>query len=144
MPSINVFTIVGNLVRDVELRHTPNGTPVAMFTVAVSNVFYDRQGGRREETDYVPVTTFGKQAENDAKFLKKGYAVGVVGRIRSWYRADERKGGFNFEAGTVQYLGRPTGARAGSEGEPSQDYGNSEHEEWLRDYSSSPDQGERL
>ena len=101
MASINTFTIVGNVTKDVELRYTPSGTPAVTFTVAVDNVYYDRDGKKHEETDFIPVTTYGKQAENDAKFLKKGSMVAVMGRIRSWYKADERKGGFNFEAENV-------------------------------------------
>ena len=84
MASINTFTIVGNVTKDVELRYTPSGTPAVTFTVAVDNVYYDRDGKKHEETDFIPVTTYGKQAENDAKFLKKGSMVAVMGRIRSW------------------------------------------------------------
>ena len=49
------------------------------FTVAVDNVYYDRDGKKHEETDFIPVTTYGKQAENDAKFLKKGFHRGGNG-----------------------------------------------------------------
>ena len=115
MASINTFTIVGNVTKDVELRYTPSGTPSVTFTVAVDNVYFDRDGKKHEETDFIPVTTYGKQAENDAKFLKKGSTVAVMGRIRSWYKQAERKGGFNFEAERVQYLGRPSGNRAGGD-----------------------------
>ena len=75
MASINTFTIVGNVTKDVELRYTPSGTPSVTFTVAVDNVYFDRDGKKHEETDFIPVTTYGKQAENDAKFLKKGSTV---------------------------------------------------------------------
>ena len=129
MASINTFTIVGNVTKDVELRYTPSGTPSVTFTVAVDNVYFDRDGKKHEETDFIPVTTYGKQAENDAKFLKKGSTVAVMGRIRSWYKQAERKGGFNFEAERVQYLGRPSGNRAGGDaGQQQQGPGNAEHD----------------
>lgn len=79
MASINTFTIVGNVTKDVELRYTASGTPSVTFTVAVDNVYYDRDGKKHEETDFIPVTTYGKQAENDAKFLKKGFHRGGNG-----------------------------------------------------------------
>ena len=44
MASINTFTIVGNVTKDVELRYTPSGTPSVTFTVAVDNVYFDRDG----------------------------------------------------------------------------------------------------
>lgn len=124
MASINQFWIIGNVTKDVELRYTPGGTASVTYTVAVDNVYYDRERNKHEETDFIPVTTYGKQAENDAKYLKKGSAVAVQGRIRSWYNADKGRGGFSFEAERVQYLGRPNGGRAGDSGA----------DEWLRDY----------
>ncbi|CAB1371335.1 protein of unknown function (plasmid) [Denitratisoma oestradiolicum] len=54
MASINTFTIVGNVTKDVELRYTPSGTPAVTFTVAVDNVYYDRDGKKHEETDFIP------------------------------------------------------------------------------------------
>lgn len=131
MASINQFWIIGNVTKDVELRYTPGGTASATYTVAVDNVYYDRERNKHEETDFIPVTTYGKQAENDAKYLKKGSAVAVQGRIRSWYNADKGKGGFNFEAERVQYLGKP-GGRAGE--------GEGETDPWLRDYERAGDQ----
>lgn len=143
MASINQFTIIGNVTKDVELRYTPGGTPTATYTVAVDNVFTGRDGKKHEETDYIPVTTYGKQAENDAKFLKKGAMVAVSGRIRSWYKPEERKGGFNFEAEHVQYLGRPSGSRAGGDADQQQGPGNAEHDDWVRDYDNAEQGGRR-
>ena len=143
MASINTFTIVGNVTKDVELRYTPSGTPSVTFTVAVDNVYFDRDGKKHEETDFIPVTTYGKQAENDAKFLKKGSTVAVMGRIRSWYKQAERKGGFNFEAERVQYLGRPSGNRAGGDaGQQQQGPGNAEHDDWMGDYDGAEQAGQ--
>ncbi len=143
MTSINAFTIEGNLTKDVELRRTPNGTPTATFTVAVNNDYFDRDGKRHEKTDFIPVTTYGKQAENDAKFLKKGSAVLVMGQIHSWYKPTERKGGFNFEADRVRYMGRPSGNRASGDAGQQQGPGNAEHDDWMRDYDGAPQGGGR-
>lgn len=142
MASINTFTIVGNVTKDVVLRYTANGTATATFTVAVDNVFFDRQGGKQQETDYIPVTTYGKQAENDAKYLKKGSTVAIVGRIRSWYKPEEKKGGFNFEAERVQYLGRPGGSRPASNDNHAPEQ-HQEHDDWARAYDSADQDGRK-
>lgn len=138
MAAINTFTIIGNVTKDVELRYTPSGTPTVTYTVAVDNVWYDNNGTKHEECDFIPVTTYGKQAENDAKYLKKGSSVAVIGRIRSWYKKAENKGGFNFEAERVQYLGKPSGNRS-SEGPAAG--GNTENDEWMRDYDRTEQSG---
>lgn len=106
---LNHFTLSGNLTRDPELRHLPSGTASATFTVACNFVRYDDNGAKHEHTDFVPVTTFGKQAERDVKYLRKGSPVAVEGRIESWYQREEKRGGFNFKATNVQYGGRNPG-----------------------------------
>ncbi|UCF24784.1 MAG: single-stranded DNA-binding protein [Ralstonia sp.] len=143
MAAINTFTIIGNVTKDIELRYTGSGTPSVTYTVAVDNVWYDNNGTKHEECDFIPVTTYGKQAENDAKYLKKGSAVAVIGRIRSWYKQEERKGGFNFEAERVQYLGKPSGngGRQGNAGTGNAGTGNAEHDDWMRDYDRTEQAG---
>jgi single-strand DNA-binding protein len=106
---INHFVISGNVTRDPELRHLPSGTPTVTFTVACNFVRYDAHDAKHERTDFIPVTTFGKQAERDAKFLRKGSAVTVECRVESWYQPEEKRGGFNFKATNVQYGGRGSG-----------------------------------
>jgi len=128
MGSINQFIIDGNVTKDVELRFTPKGTPVATYIVAVDDVFYEGDQ-KREQTNFIPVTTYGRQAENDAKYLKKGSGVTVMGRISSWYKPEQKKGGFNFEAETVKYQGKATNfpKSADKKGE----------DKWLRDYDDA-------
>jgi single-strand DNA-binding protein len=132
MAAINNFTIIGNVTKDLELKYTAGGTATVTYTVAVDDVRYDNTGTKQENCDFIPVTTYGKQAENDAKYLKKGTCVAVHGRIRSWYNPEQRKGGFNFEAIHVQYLGRPNGGnRQASAGAGA---GNPDDDSWVSDY----------
>lgn len=142
MASINTFTIVGNVTKDLELRYTTGGAATVTYLVAVDNVYFDRDGTKHEATDFIPVTTYGKQAENDAKYLKKGAVVAVNGKIRSWYKPSEGKGGFNFEATHVQYLSKPSAGRAPSE-VPQEPNGNPEVDDWLNAYESAPEAGRR-
>lgn len=136
MSAINDFHIIGHVTKDVELRYTPNQTPTVTYTVAVNNTWYSEGGVKHEECDFIPVTTYGKQAEADAKYLKKGTGVAVFGRIRSWYKKDINKGGFNFEALIVQYLGKPGSNNAPHNCDQTPKDPTPEHSAFVRDYDA--------
>src|ERR1035437_3357164 len=138
----NEFAFIGNLTKDPELRHTSSGTPTITFTLAVNTEYLDGKGNPVKETDFIPITTYGKQAENDSRYLKKGSQVAVKGRVRSWYNKDEKKGGINFEAapGCVMYLGRPSGA-SGTREQATGGGGASGEGDWARDYASAEQNG---
>lgn len=114
---MNNANFEGRLVRDVSLRTTSSGTPAAFYVLAVQTVHGDNQS----ETDFIPITTYGRQAEYDAKYLRKGRTVRVEARVRSWYDADMKQGGFHFIASCVTYLGRCQEAKsaAGTAGDDS-------------------------
>lgn len=135
--NLNHFVITGNITRDLELRYTPSGMPAVTYTVAVNNVWYDDDGKKHEECDFIPVSTTGKQAERDAKFLHKGSPVAVEGRLRSWWKAEEKRGGFNFRAIRVQYLGKAGGARDGQGDEGGSCQTTSDQDEWLSSYDAA-------
>ena len=80
------FICTANLTKDVTLRDTPNGKSVATLSIAVKRPY-------SEETDFFNVTVWGNQAENCAKFLKKGSKVGIVGYLynRSYEANDGTK-----------------------------------------------------
>ncbi len=135
MAAFNSFTIIGNVTKDVELRKTTAGKSATTYVIAVDHVWYDNNGTKHEHCDFIPVSTYGKQAENDAKYLKKGSSVAVSGRIHSWFKKDERKSGFRFEAEKVQYLGRPAIAQP-SDSSQAQDT-DREVDAWLSDYDNN-------
>ena len=84
---MNVWIGIGNIVRDVELKQSPNGTAFTSFSIAINRP--PRQNGEAE-TDYINITSIGKQAENLAKYTHKGSKVAVQGRIqvRSYQNAE--------------------------------------------------------
>lgn len=143
MAAINQFTIVGHVCQDVELRYTPRGTPCACYAVAVQQAWVDAEGTRHADCDFIPVRSYARQAQNDARYLKKGAAVAVSGRIRSWYQGERKRGGFQFEAICVQYLGRPASAPNGRQAAPAIDAAMAEHAEWLQDYERAERAGGR-
>ena len=79
-------TIVGKLTDTPELRYTPNGAPVASFTVAVTPRVKDGDGWKDGETSFFRCTAWRSLAENLAESLTKGTRVMVQGRLqqRSW------------------------------------------------------------
>ena len=83
---VNKVILVGNLGRDPEVRTTPNGQPVANFTLATHRRWRDRDGNRQEETEWHTVVCWGRQAEVAGEYLTKGKQIYVEGRLqtRSW------------------------------------------------------------
>lgn len=77
---MNKVILLGRLVKDPELRYTPNGHAVAKFTLAVNRARQNAQGER--EADFIPVVVWQKQAENCANYIGKGSLVAVEGRIQ--------------------------------------------------------------
>jgi len=78
---LNRVVLVGRLTKDVDLKYTPNGVPVASFTLAVNRTFTNQQGER--EADFINIQVWRKPAENAANYLKKGSLCGVDGRIQT-------------------------------------------------------------
>lgn len=131
---MNCFTFIGNVTRDLELGTTARGTPTVTYVVAVDRVrIVDDK--RVDETDFFPVTTYGRQAENDAKYLRRGSLVGITCEVHSWFNPEQRRGGYNFEPVKVDYLSKSNGAPASRESSAPP----AAEDDWLREY----DQAER-
>jgi single-strand DNA-binding protein len=82
--ALSKIQIIGNLGRDPELRYTPNGRPVASFTVAVNQSTKNQQSGEWiESTDWFRVSVWGDRGERAAESLRKGSRVFVDGRFRT-------------------------------------------------------------
>ena len=77
---MSTVTILGNTGRDVELRYTPQGTPVANFSIA-SNTVRNTAQGKQKKTDWYNVSAFGKQGETLAKYVAKGDQILVRGKL---------------------------------------------------------------
>ena len=82
MASFNKVILLGNLTRDPETRVTANGNTICKLGMAVSRVYSTRDGERKEETTFVDIDAFGKQAEVITKYMRKGRPLMVEGRLR--------------------------------------------------------------
>lgn len=116
MASLNRVLLIGNLTRDPELRYTPGGTPVANLRMAINSSFKDQAGQRKEETCFLTVVVWSKQAEICNQYLKKGRAVFIEGRLiyRSWEQEGKTRSTLEVRADRVQFLGPPRGDTAPS------------------------------
>lgn len=91
MASVNKWHGIGNLGADPETRYTANGDAVCNFSIACTESWKDKQTGeKKEQTEWVRVSFFGKVAEICGQYLKKGSQVYVEGslRTRKWQDKD--------------------------------------------------------
>jgi len=78
---LNDVKIAGNLVKEAELRYTPQGTPVANVSLGV-NETYAVDNEKRTTTTFVDVQLWGAAAENFSKLVQKGQQILVEGALR--------------------------------------------------------------
>ena len=78
---MNVVSLIGRLVKDLDLRYTQSGKAVATGTLAVNRRFKNASG--ENEADFIQIQIWDKSAENLASFTRKGSQVGVNGRIQT-------------------------------------------------------------
>ena len=82
MANLNRVLLIGNLTRDPEVRYTPKGTAVAEIGLAVNRIYSGEDGEKKEETTFVDVTLWARQAEIAGQYLKKGRPVFIEGRLQ--------------------------------------------------------------
>ena len=77
----NKIVLVGNLTKDIDLRYTQGGAAIGSSSIAVTRK-YTLNGEKREETCFIDLTFFGKQAEVSNQYLQKGSKLLVEGRLK--------------------------------------------------------------
>ena len=109
MPNLNKVFLIGRLARDPELRYIPSGTAVSTFTVAANRAYTMASGEKREETCFVRVVAWARQAELCGEYLSKGSPVFVEGRLqsRSWETPEgQKRSTLEVVAQNIQFLGK--------------------------------------
>ena len=110
---MNNVVLIGNLVRDPELRYTQSGTAFTRFTLAVSRGLSKDKKAEMEQkgqptADFISITSWGKTAELAANYLSKGRQVAVQGRIQtSSYEGQDGKRIYRTDvvADRVEFIG---------------------------------------
>ncbi len=91
--SFNKVILMGNLTRDVEIRHTPSNTAVGNFGIAVNRRYRTQSGENREEVTFVDCEAWGRTAEVMSQYLSKGRGVMIEGRLKLDQWEDKNGGG---------------------------------------------------
>ena len=126
MASFNQVILLGNLTRDVELRHTPSNQAVANIGLAMNRQYQTRDGERREETTFVDCEAWGRQAEVMAQYLSKGRPVFIQGRLKldTWQdQQGQNRSKLKVVVENFQFVGgRDGGGAPGGGGGGNRDY----------------------
>ncbi|QEY33858.1 single-stranded DNA-binding protein [Caproiciproducens galactitolivorans] len=78
---LNVAILMGRLVADPELRHTPNDVSVTSFTLAVERSYV--KSGTDRQADFIDVVAWRSTADFVCKYFRKGQLVAVQGSIQT-------------------------------------------------------------
>lgn len=84
---MNVTTLLGRLTADAEVRQTPNGISVCQFSIAV-----DRYSNGERKADFINCVAWRQNAENIARFFKKGSMIAINGSIQTRQYQDKDTG----------------------------------------------------
>jgi single-strand DNA-binding protein len=88
---LNTVALTGRAARDIDLRYTQNGKPVANGAIAVQRKFKNAQG--EYEADFIDFVAWSKTGELMAEYVKKGEQFGISGELqtRNWEKNDGTK-----------------------------------------------------
>lgn len=93
MASLNRVLLIGNLGADPELSYTPSGTAKATMRLATHEHWTDKEGNKKERTEWHRIIAWGRLAEICGEYLTKGRQIFIEGRLntRSWEDNDDVK-----------------------------------------------------
>ena len=93
MASFSKVVLMGNVTRDPEIRALPSGMSLASFGIGINRKYKGADGNLKEETCFVDITFFGKQAEICEKYVHKGDSIVVDGRLRqdTWEKDGQKR-----------------------------------------------------
>ena len=116
MANFNKVILVGNLTKDPEVRYIPSGTAVGDFSIAINRKYKGSDGAEQEETCFVDITVWGRQAETCGEYLRKGSSVLVEGRLKldRWEKDGQKHSRLGVVADRVQFLGGGSSAPSNS------------------------------
>jgi len=107
MAGINKVILIGHLGRDPEIRTLESGAKVARFSMATSETFKDKNGERKDQTEWHNIICWRNLADIAEKYLVKGKQIYVEGRLRSrsWDDNGIKKYTTEIQADTFTMLG---------------------------------------
>ncbi len=140
MPNLNKVQLMGNLTRDPEVRYTPKGTAVVDIGMAINRYFTLDDGERREETVFVDITLWGRQAEIVGQYTRKGRPLFVEGRLQldTWddKQSGQKRSKLKVVGDSIQLLGSKEENGGGGGGQQQQQQQQPQQQQ----YSEPPQQ----
>jgi len=120
MSDLNRTIVVGRLTRDPELKHTPSGTAVASFSLAVGRT-WNQGGEKKEQTSFFNCIAWAKLGETITEYCKKGHRIALEGQLqqRRWEDQEgNKKSVVEIVVNNIQFLqGRQEGQQT-DQGQP--------------------------
>lgn len=93
MASVNKVILVGNLGRDPEVRHSPDGATVCNVSIATTSSWKDKSTGeKRDDTEWHRVVFYNRLAEIAGEYLKKGSSIYIEGKLKTRKYQDKKTG----------------------------------------------------
>ena len=120
MASLNKVLFIGNLTREVDMRYTPSGSPVANFGLAVNRTYTNSDGEKVDDVCFLDIVAWNRLAEVAGEYLSKGSPVFIEGRLQmdTWEDQDGKKRSkLKVVAQNIQFLGGGGKAEAAEESE---------------------------
>lgn len=121
MANVNKVILIGNVTRDPEVKYTPKGTAVTEVGLAINRFIPASDGQeKREETTFIDVTLWGRQAEVAGEYAKKGRPLYIEGRLQldSWEdkQSGQKRSKLRVVGENLQLLGGREGGGGGGGG----------------------------
>lgn len=120
MANLNKVMLIGNLTRDPEVKYTPKGSAVTDIGLAINRYYTLESGEKREETTFVDVTFFGRNAEIIKQYCSKGKPLYVEGRLQldTWddKQSGQKRSKLKVMGDSLQLLGTRQGGGNESSG----------------------------
>lgn len=101
---LNVAILMGRLVADPELRHTPNDVSVTSFTIAVDRSYV--KSGADRQADFIDIVAWRSTADFVCRYFHKGQLVAVQGSIQTRSYTDKdgnKRKAFEIVADNVHF-----------------------------------------
>ena len=112
---MNKIIMIGHLARDIELRYTQSQMAIGKTAIAVTRK-YTLSGEKREETCFIDITFFGKQAEIANQYLGKGSKLAVEGYLKfeQWQDNNgQNRSKHSIAVESMEMLGEPKQSNQG-------------------------------
>jgi single-strand DNA-binding protein len=141
MANLNKVQLIGNITRDPEIKYTPKGSAVTDLGIAINRFYSTDNGEKREETTFVDVTLWGRQAEIAGEYCKKGRSVYIEGRLQldSWEdkASGQKRNKLRIVGENMQLLGPRPGVSGNGASGYNEEEGNGNNQRYSRSESSS-------